>query len=428
MIAKKIVFGENDVILNNMDETVKSNFERNRTNIIKSIIVCKTQEEINKKNDGNVNEFYDTIESKASKPNTHLSDNKNLEEINENNKVNKDHNSEANDEAIMIRISNAANSKQVRMNSLEEEKVKSPHDNVGEDKKSINVERKKWVIPKEGNIFEIARNIEEDKTDIRLNENNLEPIKEESFDKKVIHEESKGETFNIEEDKNANMEMNDEYNDVELDPEDLEREDLSHSSIDASFSRDDDQDQILLSPDDKQINGFTEVDIATKLEEGFELDKSNIKVMKRLGVEGNVYLGKIITTNTFVALKQTMLKLNSTDTKTELRTIVNEVEMVKGLNHPNVIKYIGLRRGIYDNAQNSIEYDIIMEYMGKCSLADELKHQSKGLLRITIQKILRQVLKGLEYIHSQGIIHRNLKPSNILCDRKGTNYKIGDFS
>mmetsp|Transcript_18871 Transcript_18871/g.16302 ORF Transcript_18871/g.16302 Transcript_18871/m.16302 type:complete len:216 (-) Transcript_18871:467-1114(-) len=67
-----------------------------------------------------------------------------------------------------------------------------------------------------------------------------------------------------------------------------------------------------------------------------------------------------------------------------------------------------------------------MEFCPGLSLRSYLDSQTKEMQRIKILKMFRNILEGVQAIHSRGILHRDLKPANIFLDDNG-NIKIGDF-
>ena len=114
-------------------------------------------------------------------------------------------------------------------------------------------------------------------------------------------------------------------------------------------------------------------------------------------------------------------------TEKEKEQIVTEVNILRELNHPNIVKY-------YDriiDKKNSKIY-IIMEYCegGDISqLISKCKKNGEYISEDMLWKIFTQILKAVHAIHThkQGIIlHRDIKPSNIFLD-KNNNIKLGDF-
>eukprot|EP00826_Nyctotherus_ovalis_P014883 TRINITY_DN14188_c0_g1_i4.p1 TRINITY_DN14188_c0_g1~~TRINITY_DN14188_c0_g1_i4.p1 ORF type:complete len:327 (+),score=89.82 TRINITY_DN14188_c0_g1_i4:73-1053(+) len=165
-----------------------------------------------------------------------------------------------------------------------------------------------------------------------------------------------------------------------------------------------------------------------EFEKNIAVDTTRIEIIKFLGngSEGKVYLGKIVSLNELVAIKQYEVKLDQSDFKRLIEMLAKEVELVKTLSHPNIIKYYKLHRSNLRNLENVAEYNVIMEYIEKGSLVDLLKSHKRGLPRSQIQETVRQILKGLQYLHAHNIIHRDLKPANILVGNDDQ-YKITDF-
>eukprot|EP00826_Nyctotherus_ovalis_P042295 TRINITY_DN4331_c0_g2_i3.p1 TRINITY_DN4331_c0_g2~~TRINITY_DN4331_c0_g2_i3.p1 ORF type:complete len:798 (-),score=249.92 TRINITY_DN4331_c0_g2_i3:143-2536(-) len=162
---------------------------------------------------------------------------------------------------------------------------------------------------------------------------------------------------------------------------------------------------------------------------GPDIDEINIKLVDFLGSggEGRVYLAEILSLNERVALKQFEIKTDQSNSKKIIRTLSDEVELVKSLSHPNIIKYYSLRKSNRNKLQNAVEYNLFMEYMDGGSLAENIRKHSEGLPREKVQDIVRQVLSGLEYLHARNIIHRDLKPGNILANKEFDTFKITDF-
>lgn len=101
--------------------------------------------------------------------------------------------------------------------------------------------------------------------------------------------------------------------------------------------------------------------------------------------------------------------------------IEKEIERLKELCHPNIIKYLHV-----DASSDRKSVYILLEYMPGGSVRNLL--DKFGPLDEKIIKIyMKQILKGLKYLHSNNIIHNNLKCSNILVANEGT-IKISDFA
>ncbi|KAG2438161.1 hypothetical protein HXX76_005769 [Chlamydomonas incerta] len=100
----------------------------------------------------------------------------------------------------------------------------------------------------------------------------------------------------------------------------------------------------------------------------------------------------------------------------------NEIAVMKELDHPNVVK---LYEVIHDPSNNKLL--MTMEYVeGGCVLAGSSPTQKIPIPEATAVKYFRDVVKGLEYLHFNRIVHGDLKPDNLLMSSSGK-VKISDF-
>jgi len=98
--------------------------------------------------------------------------------------------------------------------------------------------------------------------------------------------------------------------------------------------------------------------------------------------------------------------------------LLKEAQHLQTAAHPNVVKV----HNILKDSTNDVLH-LVSEYCDGGSIATVYKN---GPLSInTVRKIITDACRGLEHIHSCGMIHRDIKPGNIL--RHGNTYKIGDF-
>ncbi|KAG6335620.1 hypothetical protein ID866_3477 [Astraeus odoratus] len=116
-----------------------------------------------------------------------------------------------------------------------------------------------------------------------------------------------------------------------------------------------------------------------------------------------------------VAVKEIQL---SNIPKGELSQIMSEIDLLKNLNHPNIVKYKGFVK--------TPEYlYIILEFCENGSLHNICKRFGKFPENLVAVYIC-QVLEGLVYLHDQGVIHRDIKGANILTNKDGC-VKLADF-
>ena len=106
----------------------------------------------------------------------------------------------------------------------------------------------------------------------------------------------------------------------------------------------------------------------------------------------------------------------------ENRTVLNEVDILKTLDHPNVLK-------VYEYFEDERNYYIVMEYCKDGDLYDELKAIGK-FDEENAGKIMGQLFSGISYIHRKNVIHRDIKLDNILISDKSKDIciKIIDFN
>lgn len=129
------------------------------------------------------------------------------------------------------------------------------------------------------------------------------------------------------------------------------------------------------------------------------------------GSFSNVYLGLDKISNIYVAIKRIDLKLLAKTNKLIFTNIMREIEIIKKLNHKNIVKY-------YDTIKTEDYWYIVTEYCNSGTLEDVINNLSLFLKDGEREKIihyyLTQIKDALNYIHSMDFIHRDIKPSNIL--------------
>ncbi|KAK4710939.1 hypothetical protein R3W88_005452 [Solanum pinnatisectum] len=134
---------------------------------------------------------------------------------------------------------------------------------------------------------------------------------------------------------------------------------------------------------------------------------------------GSVYKGTLLD-GTVIAVKQL-----SSKSKQGNREFVNEIGMISGLQHPNLVK-------LYGCCAEGNQLLLVYEYLENNSLALALFGPEEHRLQIdwqTRQKICIGIAKGLAFLHEESslkIVHRDIKSTNVLLDKK-LNPKISDF-
>lgn len=132
------------------------------------------------------------------------------------------------------------------------------------------------------------------------------------------------------------------------------------------------------------------------------------------GAFGRVFRGLNITTGEVVAIKQ----IEKDKIKDSLPAVMRELELLQKLDHPNIVKFVE-----YIDTPDHLYFTL--EFVEGGSLYATMKRFGsfpESLLVIYIT----QVLRGLQYLHTKGVIHRDIKAANILLTKEGQ-CKLADF-
>ena len=99
--------------------------------------------------------------------------------------------------------------------------------------------------------------------------------------------------------------------------------------------------------------------------------------------------------------------------------MINEIDIMRSLTHDNIIQ-------LHEVHESEKSIYLVLDLIQGKSLEDVLKKNFKNYSEIKVINMIRSILDALEYLASKGIMHRDLKPDNILLD-KGDKIKIVDF-
>lgn len=142
------------------------------------------------------------------------------------------------------------------------------------------------------------------------------------------------------------------------------------------------------------------------------------EIISKIGAGGmsDVYKAKDNILGRFVAIK--VLKQEFSEDRTFVTKFRTEAQSAAGLEHPNIVN-------IYDVGSEEGLYYIVMEYVEGITLKTYI--EKKGQLSFKESaSIAIQVARGIEVAHSKGIIHRDIKPQNIIISTEGK-VKVTDF-
>ena len=151
---------------------------------------------------------------------------------------------------------------------------------------------------------------------------------------------------------------------------------------------------------------------------------SNYKIKKTIGSGGmsTVYLAEDTRLDRDVAVKvlriDQRLGLGEKGRKEIILRFQQEAKAAARLNHPNIVS-------IYHVGQQGEQYYIIMEYLDGSSLSHLMKSRER-FVGDTVLQWMDQVCDGLHFAHEHGVIHRDIKPDNLILLKNGI-VKITDF-
>jgi hypothetical protein len=135
------------------------------------------------------------------------------------------------------------------------------------------------------------------------------------------------------------------------------------------------------------------------------------------GGMGAVYLGRQLSLDREVAVK--VLASELADDPQFLERLEREARVMARLRHPNIV-------AVHDFQRTEDGAAIVMEFVEGGSLREKLQQHPNGLPVAEALRILRQIAAGLEAAHASGVIHRDMKPENVLMDADGT-ARVTDF-
>ncbi|KAI9823806.1 MAG: Protein kinase [Phylliscum demangeonii] len=185
---------------------------------------------------------------------------------------------------------------------------------------------------------------------------------------------------------------------------------------------------------DVRMSRMNEQEIMAKLKTVVSKDDPNLSYSKQKkigqGASGSVYVAKVrenaVSPTAQGVLRaqgskgQVAIKQMDLNNQPRKELIVNEIIVMKDSKHPNIVNFLdAFLRG------NSTELWVVMEYMEGGALTDVIDN-NPSISEDQIATICFETCKGLEHLHKQNIIHRDIKSDNVLLDGRG-NVKITDF-
>ncbi|CAN4113438.1 unnamed protein product [Withania somnifera] len=139
------------------------------------------------------------------------------------------------------------------------------------------------------------------------------------------------------------------------------------------------------------------------------------------GAFGRVYMGMNVDSGELLAIKEVSIAINGASRErahAHVRELEEEVNLLRNLSHPNIVRYLG-------TAREAGSLHILLEFVPGGSISS-LLGKFGSFPESVIRMYTKQLLLGLEYLHKNGIMHRDIKGANILVDNKGC-IKLADF-
>ncbi|KAI1105895.1 Pkinase-domain-containing protein [Jackrogersella minutella] len=185
---------------------------------------------------------------------------------------------------------------------------------------------------------------------------------------------------------------------------------------------------------DVRMSTMSEKEVMQKLVEVVSKDDPNLSYSKQKkigqGASGSVYVAKVKegavsgvareVLRSQGARAQVAIKQMDLAHQPRKELIVNEIMVMKDSKHRNIVNFLDafLRN-------NNAELWVVMEYMEGGALTDVIDN-NPVITEEQISTICLETCRGLQHLHSQNIIHRDIKSDNVLLDARG-NVKITDF-
>mmetsp|Transcript_20006 Transcript_20006/g.22878 ORF Transcript_20006/g.22878 Transcript_20006/m.22878 type:complete len:297 (-) Transcript_20006:95-985(-) len=133
------------------------------------------------------------------------------------------------------------------------------------------------------------------------------------------------------------------------------------------------------------------------------------------GTYGIVYKAKDRVTGEIIALKRIRLEAEDEGIPS---TAIREISLLKELQHPNIVR-------LYDVVHTERKLTLVFEFLDQ-DLKKYLDVCDSGLDLPILKSFLYQLLTGVAYCHHHRVLHRDLKPPNLLINREGQ-LKLADF-
>ncbi|KAK9447446.1 kinase-like domain-containing protein [Limtongia smithiae] len=137
-----------------------------------------------------------------------------------------------------------------------------------------------------------------------------------------------------------------------------------------------------------------------------------------LGTGATAEVRSALNLRTGATVAAKLIKLTTIPRRNDIENIMREIDLLRQLDHTNIVRYIGF-------VKTDDTLYIILEYCENGSLTNTARRYGP-FPEILIGVYISQVLRGLAYLHEQGVVHRDIKGANILATKHGV-VKLADF-
>ncbi|GAB5369097.1 hypothetical protein AAMO2058_001375900 [Amorphochlora amoebiformis] len=133
------------------------------------------------------------------------------------------------------------------------------------------------------------------------------------------------------------------------------------------------------------------------------------------GTYGVVYKAQDKVTKEIIALKKIRLEAEDEGVPS---TAIREISLLRELQHPNIVN---LKDVVHQNQKLYLVFEFLDQDLKKY-----MDYVGKNLHTMLVKSYVQQLLKGIAFCHAHRVLHRDLKPQNLLIDKKGV-LKLADF-
>jgi eukaryotic-like serine/threonine-protein kinase len=155
---------------------------------------------------------------------------------------------------------------------------------------------------------------------------------------------------------------------------------------------------------------------------GQSLGQYQVKELIGLGGMARVYKGYQSSLARYVAIKAIPSQLDNARDNTFLQRFTNEARVIARLTHPNIVP-------VHDFGEDKGWAFIVMEYIGGGTLRERIVHAEQQHTRMDLAlalELLAQAALALDFAHANGVVHRDVKPGNMLL-RTEDHLLLSDF-